>query len=61
MDKNELLELYNYDLEKLVSIAEKVTRENFKNEIEVCSIISAKTGRCGENCKYCSQSVHNAN
>lgn len=59
MDKNELLELYNYDLEKLVSIAEKVTRENFKNEIEVCSIISAKTGRCGENCKYCSQSVHN--
>lgn len=59
MDKNELLELYNYDLEKLVSIAEKVTRKNFKNEIEVCSIISAKTGRCGENCKYCSQSVHN--
>lgn len=59
MDKNELLELYNYDLEKLVSIAEKVTREIFKNEIEVCSIISAKTGRCGENCKYCSQSVHN--
>lgn len=59
MNKNELLDLYNYDLEKLVSIAEKVTKENFKNEVEVCSIISAKTGKCGENCKYCSQSVHN--
>lgn len=29
MNKNELLDLYNYDLEKLVSIAEKVTKERF--------------------------------
>ncbi len=60
MNKQELLKLYDFDLEELVSIAEKITKENFKQkEIEVCSIISAKTGKCKENCKYCSQSIHN--
>ena len=47
-------------MEELVKISEKITKENCKNdEIEVCSIISAKTGKCSENCKYCSQSIHN--
>ena len=60
MDKKELLKLYDMDLEELISKAEKITNENFpQKEIEVCSIISAKTGKCGENCKYCSQSIHN--
>lgn len=59
MNKQELLQLYEKDLDELIAMAEKVTKENFDNEVEVCSIISAKTGRCGENCKYCSQSVHN--
>ena len=59
-NKEELLKLYDLDLEELISISEKITKENFKqNEIEVCSIISAKTGKCSENCKYCSQSIHN--
>ena len=60
MNKQELLKLYDMDLEELISKANKVTQENFpQKEIEVCSIISAKTGKCGENCKYCSQSIHN--
>lgn len=59
MNKQELLKLYNMDLENLISKAEQITKENFKNEVEICSIISAKTGKCGENCKYCSQSIHN--
>lgn len=59
MNKEELLKLYDMDLEELISKAEIVTKEHFKNEVEVCSIISARTGKCGENCKYCSQSIHN--
>ncbi|MFH0703245.1 MAG: biotin synthase BioB [bacterium] len=55
---DELLELYNLPIQDLINIANKITRENFENKIEFCSIISAKTGRCGENCKYCSQSVY---
>ncbi len=59
MNKDELLKLYNMNLEDLIAKAEKITKENFNHEVEVCSIISAKTGKCGENCKYCSQSIHN--
>lgn len=55
----ELLELYNLPVDKLIEISSKITEENFENSVEFCSIISAKTGKCGENCKYCSQSSHN--
>lgn len=56
MNKDELLKLYNLDLEELIAKVEKLP---YNRELEVCSIISAKTGKCGENCKYCSQSIHN--
>ena len=56
---NKLLELYNLPIEELIEISSKVTKENFPDEVELCSIISAKTGKCEENCKYCSQSAHN--
>ena len=59
MNKDELLKLYDMNLDKLIEKASKVTKENFDNSVEVCSIISARTGECNENCKYCSQSSHN--
>lgn len=59
MTKNELLKLYDLNLDDLVELSAKITKENFNNEVECCSIISAKTGECKENCKYCSQSSHN--
>lgn len=55
---DEILELYNLTLEQLAKIAANVTKANFSDEVEFCSIISAKTGKCGENCKYCAQSAH---
>lgn len=42
MNKQELLKLYDMDLNELVEMAEQVTKSNFTNEVEVCSIISAK-------------------
>lgn len=63
MDKNfkikEYMDLYDLEINKLIDISSKTTEENFSNEIEICSIVSAKTGKCQENCKYCSQSIHN--
>ncbi len=54
----ELLKLYDLPVEELIEISSKITKENFTNEMEFCSIISAKTGMCQEDCKYCSQSMH---
>lgn len=59
MNKDKLLELYNLPIDELVEISSRITKENFDNTVEFCSIISAKTGKCKENCKYCSQSAHN--
>jgi biotin synthase len=55
---DEAIKLYNLPLQELLEKAEKVTAENFGNEVEFCSIISAKTGKCSENCRYCAQSSH---
>ncbi|HBG49977.1 MAG TPA: biotin synthase BioB [Cyanobacteria bacterium UBA9971] len=55
---NEFLELYELPLEELIDISSKLTQQNFKNKVDFCSIVSAKTGKCGENCKYCAQSSH---
>lgn len=57
--KQELLNLYNKPLTELIEISHKITKDNFANSVEACSIVSAKTGACNENCKYCAQSKHN--
>lgn len=57
--KEDYLKLYDLPIDELIKISSEITKENFNNEVEACSIISAKTGECGENCKYCAQSRHN--
>lgn len=57
--KDDFLKLYDKPLSELLKIANEITSKNFNNEIEACSIISAKTGECSENCKYCAQSKYN--
>ncbi len=54
MDKQELLKLYNMDLDELLKISSK----HVKNTIEFCSLINARNGKCSQNCKYCAQSSH---
>jgi len=57
--KEDYLKLYDKSLDELIEISKKITRQNFAPVVEACSIISAKTGLCGENCRYCAQSKHN--
>lgn len=57
--KEDYLKLYEKPIEELIEISRGVTKDNFANEVEACSIISARTGECNENCKYCAQSKHN--
>ena len=57
--REDFIKLYEKPLDELIEISSKITKENFDNTVEACSIISAKTGECSENCKYCAQSKHN--
>jgi biotin synthase len=58
MKTAEYLDLYEDSLENLISISEEITSKNFGNKVEFCSLISARTGKCSQNCKYCAQSSH---
>ena len=54
LNKDELLKLYNLDLSELLSISSKLISDN----VEFCSLINARNGKCSQNCKYCAQSSH---
>lgn len=54
MEFDGLLKLYNAPLDELLAHS----RALMGDEVEFCSLINAKSGRCSENCRYCAQSSH---
>ena len=56
--KQEALCLLSEDLQELSLSAEKIKQKFCDNKVDMCSIISGKSGKCSENCKFCAQSSH---
>ena len=52
--KEELLKLYNLPLEELL----EKSSQYMSNNVEFCSLINARNGKCSQDCKYCAQSSH---
>jgi biotin synthase len=58
--KEEIAEIYNTPLLELIYKASMVHREYQETgEVQVCTLLSIKTGACTEDCSYCSQSMRN--
>ncbi len=50
----------NTPVEALCALADDLRRYFTGDGYETCSIMNARSGLCGEDCKWCSQSRHNA-
>ncbi len=47
------------NLEELCQGADEIRKHFCGDKVDLCTIINGKSGRCGENCKFCAQSGHN--
>ncbi|WP_372520627.1 biotin synthase BioB [Candidatus Ruminimicrobiellum ovillum] len=56
--KQEAISLIDTDLQELSLCAEKIKQKFCGNKFDMCSIVSGKSGKCSENCKFCAQSSH---
>ena len=55
----EIAELFNLPFTELVFRAAEVHRQHHAaGEVQLCTLLSIKTGGCPEDCGYCSQSAH---
>ena len=57
----EAFELFNLPQENAMDLLAAAHRARLAykgTNVRVCSIVNAKSGRCGENCRFCAQSAH---
>ncbi len=55
----QVAELYALPFIDLIFKAHSIHREHFKSdEVQLCTLLSIKTGTCPEDCAYCPQSAH---
>lgn len=58
LTREEGLRLFNSNLEELIKEANNIRKEIHGDCIDLCSIINGKSGRCGEDCAFCTQSKY---
>jgi biotin synthase len=57
--RDQVREIYNTRLVDLLFRAQSIHREHFDPaEVQLCQLLSIKTGGCPEDCAYCPQSAH---
>ena len=56
--QDDLSVLISANLDELCTGADEIRKEFQGNKADLCSIINGRSGRCGENCKFCAQSCH---
>lgn len=56
--KEEALEIYKSDLNELTKGANEIREKKCGSNIDLCSIINGKSGKCSEDCSFCAQSKH---
>jgi len=55
MDRQELTALCQLPLTELISMANKARQDSIGSNLELCSIMNAKSGLCNQDCKFCAQ------
>ena len=57
--RTEIRAIFNLPLPELIFQAQTIHREFHRpEEVQLCRLLSIKTGACPEDCAYCSQSAH---
>ncbi|MEW8957434.1 biotin synthase BioB [Clostridium sp.] len=50
--------IYDSPLSEILEAANEIREKFCGKKVDLCSIVNGKSGRCSEDCKYCSQSAH---
>jgi len=58
MSDHDFIALYELPLAQLIARADDVRQRFAGDEIDLCTILNARSGRCSEDCKFCAQSAH---
>lgn len=56
----EALALVSADEKALFDGATRIRKSQFGNDVQLCSIVNARSGRCDMDCRFCSQSGHSS-
>ena len=59
-DSLRLTQVTTDDIPFLAAVANKIRQQFTGNKVDMCGLVSARSGMCSEDCKFCSQSVYHS-